>query len=62
MATIWNEEALIDSYENVEVDDEDLDGEVEYVEACLILIVGWIVPWPCSTRVIDSRTESRTCA
>ena len=62
MAAIWNEEAPVDAYENVEVDDEDLDGEVEYIEACLVLIVGWVGAWPLPTCIIDSYTEGRTCA
>ena len=60
MATVWNEEALVDSYEDIEVDDQDLDGEDEYVEACFVLVVGGVGPWPCSTCVVDGYPEDCT--
>ena len=61
MAALWNEEALVDSYKDVEVDDYNLGGEVENVEACFTLVRGWVLPWPCPTSVVDSCPECCTC-
>ena len=62
MTVVWDEEPLVDSYDHVEKDDDDLDREVENVEACLVLVVGWIRPWPFPTCVVDGSTESCACA
>ena len=62
MAVVWDVETLVDSYEHVKVDDQDLDGEVEDVEACFALIRGRVGPWPCPACVVDSDAESCTRA
>lgn len=62
MAAVWDEKSLVDSYENVEVDDHDLNGEVENVEACFALVVGWVGNWPFTTCVVGSDAERCTCA
>lgn len=62
MAVVWDEEALIDPYDHIKVDDYDLDCELEDVEACFVLVIGWIGPWPFPTCIVDSCTESCTCA
>ena len=62
MTVVWDEEALVDSYDHVEIDDCDLDREVENVEACFALVVGWVGPWPFSTCIVDTSTEGCPCA
>ena len=60
MAVVWDVETLVHPYEHVKVDDQDLDGEVEDVEACFALIRGRVGPWPCPACVVDSDAESGT--
>lgn len=62
MAAIRDMETLVHSYEHVKVDDQDLDGEVEDVEAFFALITSRVGPWPCPACVVDSDPESGTRA
>lgn len=62
MAVVWYMKALVDSYDHVEIDDYDLDGEIENVETRFALIVGWVVPGPFPTGVVGTCTEGCTCA
>ena len=61
MAVVGDEEALVDSYDHVEVEDCNLYGEIENIEACFALIPGRVGPWPLPTCVIDSCAERCTC-
>ena len=62
MTVVWDKEALIDSYKHIKVDDHDLNREVENIEACFVLVIGWVGPWPIPTCIIDSGAERCTCA
>ena len=62
MAAVGDEETFVDTHEKVEIDDEDLDGEVEDVEACFALIPGRVVPWSFPACEVDSDPEDCTCA
>lgn len=42
MAAIWDVESLVDPNDGVEIYHNDLDGEIEEVEACLGIVPGWI--------------------
>lgn len=61
MAVVWDEETLVDAYDHVEVDDDDLDRKIEDVEACFALIVGWVGPRSFPACVIGTCSERRTC-
>ena len=56
---VGHPEALIDSDDYVEEDDDDLDGEVEDVEAGFTLIARWIFDRPVSTSVVGANSETR---
>ena len=58
MAFVGDVEPLVHPYEHVKVDDQDLDGEVEDVEACFALIRGRVGPWPRPACEVDSDAES----
>lgn len=62
MALVRDVEAPIDSYENIEVDDNNLDSEVEDVEACFVLVICRVGDWPFPTCEVDTYTERCTCA
>ena len=62
MALVRDEEALVDSYDYIEIDDYDLHREIEDVEACFVLVRSWVGPWPFPTCVVGACAERGTCA
>ena len=62
MATVGNEEALVDPYKDVEIDDQNLNGEVENVEASFVLIIGRMVSWSFPTSKVGRDTKRGTGA
>lgn len=45
-APIRNMETSVNSKDDIEKYDNDLDGEIEEIEAPLRIIPGWIISWP----------------
>jgi len=55
MTSIWDVKSLIHSNDGVQCNDNNLDGEVENVEACLGSVPSWVRIW--SRDIIDARSK-----